>query len=102
MHRKSNATASLPLRVLTSAQRMWSLLDRQFAKTEPLILAIETATRSGGVAVARGEQVLAARAGGATVSHSMNLIEMIEEALLEAGGKIFLGCFFLGSRGAGG
>ncbi|HXI74668.1 MAG TPA: tRNA (adenosine(37)-N6)-threonylcarbamoyltransferase complex dimerization subunit type 1 TsaB [Pyrinomonadaceae bacterium] len=57
-------------------------------KSEPLILAIETATRSGGVAVARGEQVLAARAGDATVSHSMNLIEMIEEALQEAGVKL--------------
>jgi tRNA threonylcarbamoyladenosine biosynthesis protein TsaB len=57
-------------------------------KSEPLILAIETATRSGGVAVARGEQVLAARAGEATVSHSMNLIEMIEEALQEAGIKL--------------
>jgi len=57
-------------------------------KSEPLILAIETATRSGGVAVARGEQVLAARAGQATVSHSMNLIEMIEEALEEAGVKL--------------
>ncbi|HBB98230.1 MAG TPA: tRNA (adenosine(37)-N6)-threonylcarbamoyltransferase complex dimerization subunit type 1 TsaB [Blastocatellia bacterium] len=57
-------------------------------KTEPVILAIETATRSGGVAVARGEQVLAARAGEATVSHSMNLIEMIEETLQEAGVKL--------------
>ena len=57
-------------------------------KCEPLILAIETATRSGGVAVARGEQVLATRAGDATVSHSMNLIEMIEEALQDAGVKL--------------
>src|SRR5437764_6601863 len=57
-------------------------------KSEPLILAIETATRSGGVAVARGEKVLAARTGDATVSHSMNLIEMIEQALQEAGVKL--------------
>src|SRR5882724_2634291 len=57
-------------------------------KTEPLILAIETATRSGGVAVARGERVLAARAGEATVSHSINLIEMIEEVLQEAGVRL--------------
>jgi tRNA threonylcarbamoyladenosine biosynthesis protein TsaB len=57
-------------------------------KSEPLILAIETATKSGGVAVTRGEQVLAARAGDATVSHSMNLIEMIEESLREAGVKL--------------
>jgi tRNA threonylcarbamoyladenosine biosynthesis protein TsaB len=57
-------------------------------KSEPLILAIETATRSGGVAVARGEKVLTALAGDARVSHSMNLIEMIEEALREAGVKL--------------
>lgn len=40
------------------------------------------------MAVARGEQVLSTRAGDATVSHSMNLIEMIEEALEEAGVKL--------------
>lgn len=40
------------------------------------------------MAVARGEKILAARAGDATVSHSMNLIEMIEEALQEAGAKL--------------
>lgn len=63
-------------------------MDAPTEKSEPLILALETATRSGGVAVARGEQVLAARAGEATVSHSMNLIEMIEEALKEAGVRL--------------
>src|SRR5438105_1701324 len=57
-------------------------------KSEPLILAIETATRSGGVAVARGEEVLASRTGDARVSHSMNLIEMIEEVLREADVKL--------------
>jgi tRNA threonylcarbamoyladenosine biosynthesis protein TsaB len=63
-------------------------VNQELTKSEPLILAIETATRSGGVAVARGEHVLATRAGEATVSHSMNLIEMIEEALQEAGVKL--------------
>ena len=57
-------------------------------KSEPLILAIETATRSGGVAVARGENILASRGGDAAVSHSSNLIEMIEDALPEAGVKL--------------
>ena len=57
-------------------------------KSEPLILAIETATRAGGVAVARGEQVLASRTGDAEVSHSTNLIEMIEEVLHQAQVKI--------------
>src|SRR5438552_4628311 len=57
-------------------------------KSEPLILAIETATRSGGVAVARGENILASRGGDAAVSHSSNLIEMIEDVLSEAGVKL--------------
>ena len=54
-------------------------------KAQPLILAIETATRAGGVAVARGETVLTATAGDASVSHSTNLLEMIEAALRQAG-----------------
>ncbi|HYX29822.1 MAG TPA: tRNA (adenosine(37)-N6)-threonylcarbamoyltransferase complex dimerization subunit type 1 TsaB [Pyrinomonadaceae bacterium] len=50
---------------------------------EPLILAIETATRTGGVAVTRGAHVLSAVAGDSSVSHSANLLEMIEQALSE-------------------
>ena len=52
---------------------------------QPLILAIETATRAGGVAVARGEEVLASIAGEASVSHSTNLLEMVEVALRNSG-----------------
>lgn len=51
---------------------------------QPLILSIETATRAGGVAVARGEAVLAAIDGDAAVSHSTNLLEMINESLRHA------------------
>jgi len=54
-------------------------------KDEPLILAIETATRAGGVAVARGQDILASITGDPAVSHSSNLIEMIE-SVLQAGG----------------
>ena len=50
---------------------------------QPLILAIETATRAGGVAIARGEKVLATLSGDPAVSHSTNLIEMIQQALKE-------------------
>lgn len=53
-------------------------------KDQPLILAIETATRAGGVAVARGESVLASIAGDASVSHSANLLEMIDASLRDA------------------
>ena len=51
----------------------------------PLILAIETATRAGSAAVARGGTVLSCREGDAFISHSANLIEMIDAVLHEAG-----------------
>ena len=54
-------------------------------KDEPLILAIETATRAGGIALARGEEILSSIAGDASVSHSTNLLEMVEAALRNAG-----------------
>ncbi|HJZ79186.1 MAG TPA: tRNA (adenosine(37)-N6)-threonylcarbamoyltransferase complex dimerization subunit type 1 TsaB [Pyrinomonadaceae bacterium] len=56
--------------------------------SEPLILAIETATRAGGVSVAKGDRVLSARTGDAAVSHSANLIEMIGQALNQAGTQL--------------
>src|ERR1041384_1957363 len=55
---------------------------------EALILAIETATRAGSVAVARGESVLSCREGDASISHSTNLIEMIDAVLTEAGAQL--------------
>ncbi len=55
---------------------------------ELLILAIETATRSGSVAIARGESILASQVGDAAVSHSANLIEMIEDVLRQAAAKL--------------
>jgi tRNA threonylcarbamoyladenosine biosynthesis protein TsaB len=57
-------------------------------KTDPLILAIETATRAGSVAVSRGQKVFACREGDASVSHSANLIEMIELVLQKAGATL--------------
>jgi tRNA threonylcarbamoyladenosine biosynthesis protein TsaB len=55
---------------------------------QPLILAVETATRAGGVALARGEKILASAVGDASVSHSTNLIEMIEQVLGQAATKL--------------
>lgn len=52
---------------------------------EPITLAIETATRAGSVAIARGERVLASRTGDASSSHSEDLIENIDAVLQEAG-----------------
>jgi tRNA threonylcarbamoyladenosine biosynthesis protein TsaB len=48
---------------------------------EPLILAIETATRAGSVALARGSEILCSASGDATASHSTDLIETIETIL---------------------
>jgi len=55
---------------------------------QPRILAVETATRAGGVALAFGEAVVAAESGDAAVSHSTNLIEMIERVLGQANWKL--------------
>ena len=50
----------------------------------PSILSIETATRAGSLAITRGERVLVARRGDASISHSTNLLDEIREALREA------------------
>ena len=50
-----------------------------------VILAIETATRAGSVAVSRGEQIWASINGEASSSHSTDLIENIDQVLRKAG-----------------
>jgi tRNA threonylcarbamoyladenosine biosynthesis protein TsaB len=52
---------------------------------DPIILAIETATRAGSVAVALGEKILASTTGDPSSSHSTDLIENIDRVLREAG-----------------
>ena len=52
---------------------------------EPLILSLETATRAGSIALARGHQLIAARAGDAKVSHSTNLLSDVDALLRETG-----------------
>ena len=56
--------------------------------TDAIVLAIETATRAGGVAIARGERVLETIGGDASISHSTNLLEMIADALRNAGVRL--------------
>ena len=53
-------------------------------KEAPLILSIETATRAGSVALTRGDRLVAARVGDASVSHSSHLLRYVGEALAEA------------------
>jgi tRNA threonylcarbamoyladenosine biosynthesis protein TsaB len=54
-------------------------------KDGPVILAIETATRAGSVAVSRGGVILACALGDASSSHSTDLIENVDRVLREAG-----------------
>jgi tRNA threonylcarbamoyladenosine biosynthesis protein TsaB len=55
---------------------------------EPLILSIETATRAGSVALARGKQILASAAGDPVASHSTDLIQTVAGILQSAGAKL--------------
>lgn len=55
---------------------------------EPLILAIETATRAGSVALARGREILCSAVGDAMVSHSNDLISSVEKVLGFAGAEL--------------
>ena len=55
---------------------------------EPLILALETATRAGSVSLALGDRILASVAGNASSSHSNDLIENIEKVLSDAGREL--------------
>ena len=54
-------------------------------KDAAVVLAIETATRAGSVAVSRGGQILSCVTGEASSSHSTDLIENIDRVLREAG-----------------
>ena len=52
--------------------------------TEPLILAIETATRAGSVVLTRGAEILSFASGDASASHSTDLIETVAGILKSA------------------
>lgn len=49
-----------------------------------LILSLETATRAGSLAVARGKDLLASKTGEEGVSHSINLLRDVESLLASA------------------
>ena len=67
----------------------------------PLILAIETATRAGSVALVRGEDLLASASGDASASHSQDLLESIERILLDGGVKLSEVELFAAAEGPG-
>jgi len=68
---------------------------------EPLILAIETATRAGGVALARGREILWSGSGDAAASHSTDLIGTIAAGLKNTENKLSDVDLFAAARGPG-
>lgn len=54
----------------------------------PLILSLDTATRTGSVALTRGTRLLALRADEEQTSHSNYLLQRVEEVLDEAGAAL--------------
>jgi tRNA threonylcarbamoyladenosine biosynthesis protein TsaB len=68
---------------------------------DPLILAIETATRAGSVALARGEEILCSASGDALASHSKDLIETVDGVLQKGGVKLDEIDLFAAAEGPG-
>ena len=69
--------------------------------SEPLILAIETATRAGSVSLALGRRVLRSISGEESASHSSDLIENIETSLRAAGRDLTAVDLFAAAAGPG-
>ena len=57
-------------------------------ENRPLILSIETATRTGSVAITSGQRLIASREGAAQSSHSTTLLSDIDAILKEAGASL--------------
>ena len=55
---------------------------------EPFILAVETATLAGSVAIARGEEIIGGLSGDPAVSHSNTLLSDVDRLLADTGIKL--------------
>ena len=55
---------------------------------EPIIFAVETATRAGSVALARGSELLSSASGDSAASHSTDLIETVARILQSGGAQL--------------
>ncbi|HMG76061.1 MAG TPA: tRNA (adenosine(37)-N6)-threonylcarbamoyltransferase complex dimerization subunit type 1 TsaB [Pyrinomonadaceae bacterium] len=64
------------------------MVNRTLSNLEPLILAIETATRAGNVVLARGAELLCSASGDPSASHSTDLIQTVERILKSRGVKL--------------
>jgi tRNA threonylcarbamoyladenosine biosynthesis protein TsaB len=70
-------------------------------KSAPLILAIDTATRAGSVALARGGELLSLQTGDRETSHSVDLIVTVAAALKSIGAKLDEVDLFAAASGPG-
>lgn len=84
-----------------NTQTRSSVANKTVNNLEPLILAIETATRAGSVALARGEEILCQASGDALASHSKDLIETVEGVLKKGGVKLDEIDLFAAAEGPG-
>lgn len=70
-------------------------------RSAPLILAIDTATRAGSVALVRAGEVLALQSGDTEASHSIDLIANVESCLDIIGAKLVDVDLFAAASGPG-
>src|ERR1700687_6063632 len=77
------------------------LVSKTTKGSQPLILAIDTATRAGSVALARGAELLHLQTGDKKSSHSIDLIENVEVALNTIGAKLSEVELFTAASGPG-
>ena len=63
-------------------------MNQRADSSDPLILAIDTATRAGSVALARGANLLHLQTGDKETSHSVDLIATVDAALKAIGAKL--------------
>ena len=68
---------------------------------EPLILAIDTATRAGSVVLMRADEVLALESGDSEASHSIDLIANVDTCLNTIGAKLVEVNLFAAASGPG-
>jgi tRNA threonylcarbamoyladenosine biosynthesis protein TsaB len=68
---------------------------------KPLILAIETATRAGSVALARGREILWSAPGDVSASHSTDLIDTVAKGLKSSGTRLSEVALFAAAVGPG-
>lgn len=76
-------------------------MNQRADSSDPLILAIDTATRAGSVALARGRNLLHLQTGDKETSHSVDLIATVEASLETVGARLSEVELFAAASGPG-